>query len=169
MADDVRMRALGDGDQDFVEEMTFQALYQRSGEPAFERSVLEDPGISHYFLDFGDREGDMGILAYRTSSPAVEERIGAAWLRLLTGEDRGYGWVSDETPELTIGVESDWRGRNIGTMLAAELLMRARSRYSRVSLSVDPENYAYSWYLNMGFTVVGERGTSLTLALKFSR
>ena len=39
--------------------------------------------------------------------------IGAAWLRLLKGDERGYGHVDDETPELGMAVLPAYRGRGV--------------------------------------------------------
>lgn len=51
------------------------------------------------------RAGDMGFVAVDAGSG---EPIGAAWLRLLGGDERGYGYVDDETPELGMAVRG-WK------------------------------------------------------------
>ncbi len=63
-----------------------------------------------------------------------------------------------------MGVHGDRRGRGVGTKLLAELLTRARaSGIERVSLSVEPDNFAYHLYERAGFVPVGRSGGSVTM------
>ena len=89
--------------------------------------------------------------------------IGAAWLRLLVGDDGGYGHVDDATPELSIAVLSEYRGRGIGTRLLTRLLQLASEHYAAVSLSVAQNNPALLLYGRLGFDIVGTSGVSLTM------
>jgi GNAT superfamily N-acetyltransferase len=86
--------------------------------------------VAHYAAGFGAHVVDRGFVA-----EAEGERIGAAWVR-RQGDNRGYGSVDDETPELTIAVKHEWRGQGIGTALAAELIKVV----ARISLSSDSRN-----------------------------
>jgi len=87
------------------------------------------------------------------------ERIGAAWVRLLQGDDRGYGHVDDDTPELSVAVRPQWRNRGVGTAL----LLRLLENLPRVSLSVDSRNPAVRLYEQLGFEVVAAEHTSLIM------
>jgi ribosomal protein S18 acetylase RimI-like enzyme len=78
-------------------------------------------------------------------------------------DDRGYGYVDAETPELSVAVLPEHRGRGIGTALVIRLLETARVRYRAVSLSVARENPALRLYEQLGFEVVDRSGTSLTM------
>lgn len=89
--------------------------------------------------------------------------VGAAWLRLLTGDERGYGWVDDATPELSMAVMPPWRGQGIGSRLLAALLDAAAERYDAVSLSVQADNSALRLYQRFGFEVVADGGTWYTM------
>jgi ribosomal protein S18 acetylase RimI-like enzyme len=78
--------------------------------------------------------------------------IGAAYCRLM----RGYGYIDDDTPEVTIGVESSYRGRGIGGQLLNALADHAHSHgFQRLSLSVEPENPARVLYERVGYRQVG--------------
>jgi ribosomal protein S18 acetylase RimI-like enzyme len=80
--------------------------------------------------------------------------VGAAWLRLLTGAERGYGHVDDRTPELAIATAPGHRGRGAGSLLIGHLLAIASERFERVSLSVRLDNPARRLYERMGFELV---------------
>src|SRR3990170_3089770 len=70
-------------------------------------------------------------------------RLGAAWYRLMTYEEPGYGFVDDQTPEVALAVVPDHRGRGLGGALLRELREAARSQgYSALSLSVEKGNPA---------------------------
>ena len=70
----------------------------------------------------------------------------------------GYGFVDEETPELTIAIVPSRRGRGLGEQLLSALLDRARADgYGEVSLSVEPDNPAIRLYEHHGFAKVGER------------
>ena len=96
--------------------------------------------------------GDLGVVADHLPGPA----IGAAWLRYLSADDPGYGFVADDVPELGIGVHPEYRGRGVGRRLLRALLAAAQQRgIARVSLSVERANPARGLYLAEGFRVVG--------------
>jgi GNAT superfamily N-acetyltransferase len=57
---------------------------------------------------------------------AVEgEPVGAAWWRLFTAEDPGYGFVDEATPQVSIGVLPEARGRGVGERLLRALIAEA--------------------------------------------
>jgi ribosomal protein S18 acetylase RimI-like enzyme len=150
------LRCATSADEPFLREMVYEALFVPEGRPPFAREVLDQPDIRHYYRGFGHRPGDIGRIAHLSSG----EPVGAAWVRQLTGDDPGYGYVDDETPELTIAVVATHRGRGIGTRLLADL---ARA-VPRCSLSVDERNHAARrLYERFGFAVVAASGTALTM------
>lgn len=141
-------------DEPFLVEMLYEALFVPPGHEPFPRSVLDAPEIAHYAVDFGLHAGDAGFVAKTTG-----EKIGAAWVRLLQGDDRGYGYVDDDTPELTIAVKPEWRGRGVGTALANRLI----EVIPRISLSSDARNPAVRLYARLGFEPIAHSGTSITM------
>jgi ribosomal protein S18 acetylase RimI-like enzyme len=149
------LRPATSGDESFLREMVYAALFVPDGQPPFARELLDQPGISHYYRGFGRRAGDVGLIAHIPSG----EPVGAAWARQLTGDDPGYGYVDDETPELTIAVVPAHRGRGVGTRLLTDLAQAV----PRCSLSVDERNPARRLYERFGFAVVASDGNSLTM------
>lgn len=154
---DISTRAATANDVGFLRDMLFEALYVPPGGEQLPRSVIDQPELAHYVDGFG-RPGDVGVIAFAGSEP-----VGAAWVRVLTGSDAGYGHVDDETPELTIAVTDEWRGRGVGSRLIDELVNTIVGPYAAVSLSVDPANPAVRLYERFGFVPVGESGTSITM------
>ena len=105
------------------------------------------------YVEGWGRPGDRALVAIEGFQP-----VGAAWYRLFTAEEPGYGFVDAETPELTIAVVPSARGRGHGDELLVALLEQARGDgFEGVSLSVEPENPALQLYERHGFRKVGER------------
>ncbi len=161
---DYHVRPIAPNDHAFLREMLYQAIYVLPGAPQPDRALLNTPAFTKYVDDWGQAD-DSGFLAVTVPD---QYPIGAAWLRRLTQLNPGYGYVDDQTPELTIAVDPQYRGHGIGTQLLTQLLTAASQRYAALSLSVDPINPALSLYQRLGFRVVATSGTSLTLRLDFA-
>jgi ribosomal protein S18 acetylase RimI-like enzyme len=143
-------------DVPFLWEMLYQSLHVRDGHTPFPRSVLREPGIAHYLTEFGSRDGDDAQVCVDGRG----ERVGAAWVRRMTADDPGYGYVSDEIPEVGMAVEERSRGQGIGRRLLEILL----GRHPCMSLSVDDDNVvAVGLYRSIGFVPVESVGGSTTM------
>jgi ribosomal protein S18 acetylase RimI-like enzyme len=126
----------------------------RSGE-----EVLRVPAFAHY-LEGWPQRGDCGVVAETT------EPVGAAWFRLLTSTDHGYGYVADDVPEITIGVLARYRGHGVGTAVLRRLIDRAREDGHRaLSLSVEDDNPAARMYRRAGFVPAEHREGAWTMIL----
>jgi GNAT superfamily N-acetyltransferase len=154
---DLEVRMAAAGDEPFLREMLFLAPFVPPGSDPMPRLDRNDPALTHYVDGYG-RAGDLGVIA-----SAAGTDVGAAWVRLLTADDAGYGYVDDVTPELTIAVVPEWRGRGVGTVLMEELLARTAGEFPAVGLSCDPANPAMRLYERFGFVAVGASGTSITM------
>jgi ribosomal protein S18 acetylase RimI-like enzyme len=152
-------RTISPSDEPSLWDVLYEAIYTPPGEPPPPRSVVYEPEMAHYVAGWGQR-GDLGVIAIdsHTRRPA-----GAAWVRLLQGDNRGYGYVDNATPELTIAVLPAYRGKGVGTQLLTELLRMAATQYRAVSLSVWKENPARRLYERLGFVVVQEDDNTLTM------
>lgn len=83
---------------------------------------------------------------------------GVVWLQFSPDTDPGYGFVNEETPELSIWVRDIERGRGLGRrLLRAAILETQRRNLSAVSLSVEAGNPAKELYASEGFTNVPGR------------
>ena len=108
-------------DEPFLLTMLFYAAHAHEEPGARPEQLLANPPLARYVVGFGRRAGDLGVVAESGS-----RALGAAWVRLLAGDERGYGWVDDETPELAIAVSPEAVGRAVGTRMLGELVERAR-------------------------------------------
>ena len=107
--------------------------------------------LTHYVAGW-PRSGDLGVIAVDSQTNAP---LGAAWVRLLTGDERGFGWVEDTIPELAIGLLPGYRGQGIGTAMLTRLLEAAKGVYPGVSLSTRANNPpAVRLYERCGFQKV---------------
>lgn len=147
-----RFRVADRNDQEFLWEMLFYAAsmsadgatdYQAAKQQAFLRPYVEDWG----------RESDYGLIAIDQGSG---EPIGAAWLRLLAGDEHRYAGVSAEVPELAVAVKPSFQGQGIGSQLISGLLRGAETQYKQIVLSVREENPAYRVYQRLGFSTLSE-------------
>jgi ribosomal protein S18 acetylase RimI-like enzyme len=151
-------------DEPFLWKMLYQAIYVPVGITPPSRDILSHPEIRRYLQDWGQPH-DTGFIAVDQESA---QPIGAAWLRLLTGNNKGYGYMDETTPELTIAVVPVYRGKGVGTNLLTHLLAQAQDRYPALCLSVSPDNPAMRLYQRSGFEVVKMSGTSLTMIRRWN-
>ena len=150
------IRRGGEHDVPFLRDMLHHAYYWRESAPE-----MEDLPVSRYVLGWG-RRGDASVIAIEDAWP-----VGAAWYRLFTRAEPGYGFVDEETPELSIAVVPSKRGHGHGSQLLEALLARAREEgFEALSLSVEPDNPALRLYEKHGFRKVGERGGSWTMKVE---
>jgi ribosomal protein S18 acetylase RimI-like enzyme len=130
-------------------------------------AALSLPQIRKYVEGWG-RDGDVSVVANEKAG----KPLGAAWFRLFTEEDPGYGFVSGDIPELTIGVADDARCRGIGSALMKKIIEVAKEEgYNSLSLSVEKSSSAVGLYERIGFVSRGQseqRPSSITMLLDFT-
>jgi ribosomal protein S18 acetylase RimI-like enzyme len=164
MDEQIKLRAAGHGDESFLRKMMYEAAAWNPDWPHEEViEALSNPVLARY-VDGWRRPGDAGVVAEREG-----EAIGAAWYRLFTADEPGYGFVDERTPELGLAVLPLYRRRGVGTALLEGLIERAREDgYPALSLSVAVSNRSRLMYERAGFAKVGEHGDSWTMRLDLS-
>lgn len=141
-----RIRPLTPADKPALWEMLYYAIgVPPDGEPP-SPSILDAPEVARYVRRRGCAD-DQGLGAELIDNDQI---VGAAWLRRLTAEAPGYGYIDDATPELSIAVAPPSRGQGMGARLLAELLAMAQARYATVSLSVSARQPGASLILPSG-------------------
>jgi GNAT superfamily N-acetyltransferase len=159
------LRPLTKQDEPSLWTMLYHAIYVADGSPPPDPGILHRPDMAKYVKDWG-RPDDYGLAVI---SPGAVNLCGAAWLRLFTGVDSGYGYVDDQTPELSVAVLPPYRRQGIGTCLLRQLLQDARARYPFISLSVSAENPARRLYRRLGFEEVDWSDASVTMKIDLRR
>ena len=141
-----------------MRDMLRHAYYWRWHDPE-----LEDLPVGRY-VDRWGRPGDTAVVLIERFRP-----VGAAWYRLFQATAPGYGFVDEDTPELTIAVVPSCRGKGFGAELLTALLDRARvDGYEQISLSVESDSPAVKLYERHGFETVAERGEACVMVADLS-
>lgn len=110
------------------------------------KSLDDHPYLQQYHLNYGNRNGDIGVYAF------VDNKLaGGAWVRLLP---EGFGYIDTETPELAFAVLPQYRNRGIGTAIMQQLISEVAKLYPQISLSVREENPVIRLYERLGFSKV---------------
>jgi GNAT superfamily N-acetyltransferase len=141
----------------FLRDMLRHAFYWRSG------GTVEDASLWRYVSGWG-RRGDAAVIGLEGGFP-----IGAAWYRLFSRDEPGFGFVDEQVPEMAIAVVPSRRGRGIGSDLLDSLVELAKEQgHSGLSLSVADESPAMHVFAKQGFEKVEQTDGSWTMQLNLS-
>jgi ribosomal protein S18 acetylase RimI-like enzyme len=148
------IRPGGPQDVPFLRDMLRHAYYWRVDRV----SETGEPPVRRYVERWG-RPGDTALIAIQDF-----QKVGAAWYRLFTDANAGYGFVDEATPELSIAIVPSRRGSGLGSELLDALLDRARADgYAAISLSVEKGSPAVGLYERHGFERVGDDDGGVTM------
>ena len=160
---EIVIRPAGPEDGVAVEDALLWAFNWSPDREPLDRDVALTLADTAHYVAGWPAPGDLGVVA------DARGPIGAAWLRYLSADDPGYGFVAEDVPELGIGVHPEHRGQGIGRRLLRALLAAARERgIARISLSVERANPARELYLDAGFRVVGADDDADTMLLELT-
>ena len=145
---DVTIRKIQKQEYPLLDNFLYEAIFIPEGIEPPPKSIISSPELQVYVERFEESKDDWGLVA------EVDGKIvGAVWVRSMND----YGHIDAETPSLAISLYKDYRGFGIGTAMMKEILALLKSHgYSRVSLSVQKDNYAAKMYLKIGFEIVKE-------------
>jgi ribosomal protein S18 acetylase RimI-like enzyme len=145
-----------------LEDMLYEAIYQPDENNPIPRTVLKIPEVNAYIKDFGSRKDDHCLVV-----DSDEEIVGAVWVRIISGEIKGYGYIDEETPEFAISLFKEYRNQGIGSQLMSAMIEYLRENgYKQTTLNVKKENYAVKLYKKMGFEVIAEDEEDYLMLLK---
>jgi GNAT superfamily N-acetyltransferase len=155
---DVRCRPAGAEDFTFLATMLGEAAVWRSDKPTpTADQVLADPRYAMYLAGW-PRQRDYGLVAEQ------DGLLGAAWYRTYTEASHGYGFISEDVPELSIAVVASRRHEGIGRRLLIDLVNASVDEgYPALSLSVREQNPARGLYESVGFVTIEKHGSSWTM------
>jgi len=144
-----KTRVMRKSDYAYLNEFLYQAIFIPAGAEPPERSIINAPEIFVYIEDFGNKAGDLGVVAEQNG-----QVIGAAWTRIIPA----YGHVDTTTPELAISIFPEFRGYGVGTKLMKKLFQLLKDNgYKQTSLSVQKDNPAVRFYQRLGYEIADEK------------
>jgi ribosomal protein S18 acetylase RimI-like enzyme len=143
MLNEMSIRKLEMRDEEFIWQMLMYASHEQSVD-----EVKRQPELARYVKDWG-RVGDTGFVAINQ-----DRLLGAAWIRLWSDSDKGFGYVDNRIPELVVSTLPTCRNFGVGTLLVNTLINDIRLSYPAVSLSVRESNPAVNLYKKLGFVKV---------------
>ena len=156
------IRELKKIDLNILEMMLYEAIYQPFGSKLLPIDVIKTPEISVYIDDFLKKKDDYCLVVDFEGII-----VGAAWVRILAGEIKGYGNIDDKTPEFSISLLKEYRNQGIGTVLMKKMIEYLKKKgYKQTSLSVSKDNYAVRMYENLGFNIIAEKKHDYLMLLK---
>ena len=145
---DYTIREIQKQEYPLLDNFLYEAIFVPEGIEPPPKTIITSPELQVYVERFGESKDDWGLAA-----EVVGKIVGAVWVRIMND----YGHIDDETPSLAISLYKEYRGFGIGTAMMKEILALLKSHgYSRVSLSVQKDNYAAKMYLKIGFEIVRE-------------
>ena len=158
---EINLVPLTDSDEPFLWEMLFLALFAPLGQPAFTRDILREPDIACYVEGWG-RPGAWGLMACDGEKP-----VGAIWLRQWSGDHKGYGFVSENIPEMSIALLPEYRNQGLGRRMIETVIAMVKERFAGLSLSVVESSPALRLYERLGFRKVGQIMDSPVMLLEW--
>ncbi|MEO1053086.1 MAG: GNAT family N-acetyltransferase [Bacteroidota bacterium] len=155
----MKIRPLKPSESDFLADMLYEAIFIPEGHDPLPREVIKDKSLSKYIENWRKDNFDIALVMEVNNQP-----VGVIWGRLLTGESKGFGYVDDKTPELSMAVKDEYRNQGIGT----KLIKAIASEYQKIgveylSLSVDKANNAANLYKRLGCEIIEETETAWTM------
>ena len=165
MEDFYRLRPMKQEEEPYLKEMLFEAIFLPEPlKKQLSREILLHPDIIVYYENWG-RNGDIAIVAEHTVS---NELLACVWGRLFTSDRKGFGFINEETPEISIAVRPGFKNRGIGTKLLRKILKEYRKAgFKQVSLSVSRQNPSVDLYEREGFTVYAENEEDYLMTYTF--
>lgn len=140
-----------------LDNFLYEAIYIPDGIEPPSKSIIDCPELQEYIVEFGKRKSDKALVAEIQGNV-----VGAIWVRIMND----YGHIDNDTPSLAMSVYKKYRGLGIGTSLLKQLLSVERlAGYSKISLSVQKNNYAVKMYKKIGFSVVDENSEEYIMAV----
>ena len=159
--DKIKIRELEPVEYGLLEDMLYEAVYQHDKNNLIPREVINIPEVRVYIDRFGEQKDDYCLVADLDGKV-----IGAVWVRILSGEIRGFGNTDNEIPEFAISLFEEYRGKGIGTNLMQKMIAYLKSNeYKQASLSVQKENYAANMYRKLGFEIIEENDEDYIMLL----
>ena len=148
---DLVIREIDKNEYNLLSDFLYEAIFIPKGEKKPDKAIINNHDLQVYIKDFGIFKDDFCLVA------EYKKRIvGACFTRIMND----YGHIDDDTPSLAISLYPEYRNMGIGTLLLKEMINRLKNKkYTKISLSVQKENYAFRMYLKCDFNIIKETET----------
>lgn len=155
------IRKLEQNESGILRELFYHAIFMPEDADPLPASIVDHPDLVKYHNEWG-REGDVAVVAELN-----KKMVGAAWCRLWKNE-KGYGFLADDIPELSMAVIPESRSKGIGTQLLEELIYYVKEAgYKALSISVEKRNRAVNLYKRLGFSIVKDKFPDYIMQINF--
>ena len=145
---DLVIREIRENEYKILDDFLYLAIFIPKGEKKPDKAIINNPDLQIYIKDFGKYKDDFCLAAELN-----KKVIGACWIRIMND----YGHIDDDTPSLAISLYPEYRNMGIGTLLLKEMIYCLKiKKYTKISLSVQKDNYAYKMYKKLGFKIIKE-------------
>jgi len=162
MSNNIIIRELHKDEISILDDMLYEAIYQADENNLIPRSVLDIPEVNSYIKDFDRHKDDYCLVA-----DCNGKIVGAVWVRIISGDVKGYGYIDEDTPEFAISLFKEYRNQGIGSQLMSMMISYLReSGYKQTSLNVKKENYAVKLYRKLGFEIINQDDEDYLMLLK---
>jgi ribosomal protein S18 acetylase RimI-like enzyme len=139
--------------------MLYECIFTPPGKAASPKDIIKTPELAKYVEDWGGPD-DFGLIIFETQTG---KPVGAIWIRNFNEENKGYGFVEEGIPELSIALLPEHRGKGLGRHLIKNLVEKTKGKYKAISLSVNEANAAVNLYKRFGFIEVKKSGNTITM------
>ena len=116
-SNNITIREIKKSELGILEDVLYEAIYQPDKNNLIPRSVLNIPEVNAYIGNFGKKNDDYCLVA-----DFAEKIIGAVWVRIISGDIKGYGYVDDHTPEFAISLFEEYRNQGVGSRLMTAMI-----------------------------------------------
>ena len=140
------LRTLAEYEYDILPIFLYNAIPQDDKEDLLDISVIREERFNKYIDKFG-KEDDYALVWEKDGQIA-----GLAWTRLFDESNKGFGYVSDDTLELTVSILPGYNVQKISAELIEVISNELRIRdYKRVSVSVSENDELLDVYKKYDF------------------
>ncbi len=155
----MKIRKIKNNELDFLSEMLYLALFVPKGEKPLPKEIIKIESINKYVKNWNKDKYDIALVV-----ETENQLVGAIWGRMFDENNKGFGFVDNGIPELSMSIKPEFQNKGIGVkMLYTIFSSYLKVGIKEVSLSVDKENYAYRLYKKVGFEVVEEAKTTFIM------
>ena len=159
----INFRKIRVGEYEFLNEMLYEAIFVPENIQKPSKGIIKLPELSKYTDNWNKNIYDVAIVALYN-----KKLIGAIWGRIFGSNNKGYGYVAEDIPEISMAILKNYRGNGIGTELIKRIIFEYRKlNVEKISLSVSTQNKAKKLYEKSGFKKVGdEESDNITMILE---